>query len=467
MPKTLTVRLDRVAPEGQALGKAEGSDKLVFVPHALPGDTLEVEVVEEQPRYLRARALKVLEAAPGRVEPACPYHFKPGKIDYCGGCDWQQAAPAAQLKLKRDVVVDALRRVGKLEPPVLETLPSPQAWRYRNKVQVPFQPGPDGGVVSGFYVPGSHRLVEWDDCLVQPELSVAIVKTVKELARKFGWRMYDENHDRGWLRHLLARTNSAGEAAAVFVTRNADFPQEKEAVEELREAHPELVSVWQNVQERKTSVVLGPRWRKLAGRDRLREKVGRLALEFSPAAFLQVNTPAAELLYRTVESYLFSGAFRPNLTLDIYCGVGAIGLWISRGTPRVVGIEEIPQAVEDAYANARRLGVRNATFVAGRAEHALRKMRGQGAPRPWGAVLDPPRAGCEEGVLRYLMEKKVERIIYVSCDPATFARDAGRLSRAYDLEKVQPIDLFPQTSHVELVAKFDLKRTVTPITDEE
>ena len=457
MPEPMKIRVQRVAPEGQGIGRREGSDKVVFVPGALPGELVEAAPEGEKPRYLNARLLKVLEPAGERIEPPCPYHFKPGAARFCGGCDFQHASYAEQLRLKRSIVAECLRRIGRLDAPVEEVIPSPSPWRYRNKVQVPFRQGPEGPS-AGFYAPGTHDMIEFDDCLVQPELSVALVREVKGLARRFGWRMYDEDADRGWLRHLFVRTNSLGEASLVFVTRTGDFPQEREAVAELTRSRKEIVSVWQNVQERKTSVILGPRWRKLAGRDRMREKIGRLSLEFSPAAFLQVNTPAAEVLYRTAESLLFTGGFRPLLTLDLYCGIGAIGLWIARGTPRVIGVEEVPQAVEDAYVNARKLGVKNITFLQGRAAFALRRMRGGATPHPWGAVLDPPRSGCEKEVLSFLSSRKVDRIVYVSCDPATFARDAAVLTGSgYRLDKVQPVDLFPQTSHVELAAKFDLK----------
>lgn len=458
MMETVRIRVDRIAPEGKGIGNAEGSDKIVFVAHTLPGDRVEAAIVESKDRFSRGELLKVLAPSPSRIEPRCPYHFRPGIGDYCGGCDWQHIDYAAQLRFKRDIVLDCIKRIGKLQSVVLETLPSPEIWRYRNKVQVPFQlrPGPQM-VTAGFYMPGSHRVVEFEDCGVQPELSVAILKSVRELAAKFGWNAYDEDSGLGWLRHLYLRTNAQGEALAVLVTRTPNFPKEKEAVAELTRRHPEIKSLWQNVQEKKTSVILGPRWKKLWGRDRMSEKLGSLALEFSPGAFLQVNTRAAEVLYRTAEDFLTESGFAPALLLDVYSGVGAIALWLARKAGRVIGVEEFPQAVEDAYHNARRLKVRNVNFVLGQAETALRRMRGLDVKRPWAAVLDPPRAGCEPGVLNFLSQRRIERVVYVSCNPATFARDAQRLTASgYRLTKVQPVDLFPQTSHVELVAQFEI-----------
>lgn len=443
----------------------------------MPGDRIEAEPLGEKDQFARARLIKVVEPGPGRIPPPCPYHFVPGKLDYCGGCDWQQADYPLQLRLKRDVVVDCMRRLAKLpDTPVLDTLASPQPWRYRNKVQVPFQPGtsslsPGGGegqspsssvrvrgnIRAGFYVPGSHKIIEFDDCLVQPELSVGIVKTVRELAAQFKWPAYEEDGGRGWLRHLYIRTNSHNEALVVFVTRTSEFPRSREGVTELIKRHPQIKSVWQNVQPEKTSIILGEHWRKIWGRDRMSETIGKLTLEFLPGAFLQVNTGAAEVLYRTAEAFLLEGGFKPNLLLDVYSGVGAIALWLAPKVQRVIGVEEFAPAVKDGYHNARRLKVKNVHFVLGQAERALKTMRGMEGPRPWAAVLDPPRSGCEAPVLQFLIARKIERVIYVSCNPSTFARDAAILAKSgYKLTKVQPVDLFPQTSHVELVGIFNL-----------
>lgn len=459
----MDIRIDRIAPEGAGIGVSPGSDKIWFVPHSLPGDRLEVVAGTEKPRYGRGRIVRVLEAGAGRVEPACPHHFKPGAELYCGGCDWQHADYTAQLRLKREIVLDSLRRVAKLDCPVAETAASPEVWRYRNKVQVPFQRAPaPGHFAAGFYVPGSHRIVEFEDCLVQPELSVAVARTVKLMARELGWMAYDEGRGGGWLRHLYVRTNVFGEALIAFVTRTRDFPRREEALGALARRHPRVVSVWQNVQGLKTAVILGSVWRRLAGRERMRERLGEMSLELSPGAFLQVNTPAAELLYAWVERLLYADALQPRLVLDLYSGAGAIALWLARsageGAFNVLGVEESAQAVRDARANARRLGFGRVRFAQGRAEFELPRLRGLDEPRPWAAVLDPPRAGCEPGVLRWLCARQVERLIYVSCNPATFARDARRLAASYVLREVRPVDLFPQTSHVELAALFDLGR---------
>jgi len=213
--ETLRLKVNRMGTGGEAVGRNEASGEVVFVPHAVPGDLIEAEVFETRPRFMRARLLKVLSPGPGRVDPPCPIHFRPGgPARFCGGCDWQHLSSEAQLEAKRSIVRECLERIGRVQAEVRPTLASPEPWRYRNKVQVPFQSGPDGAPVAGFYRPWSHEVVPFEDCLVQPELSVRIVRFVVEMARRKGWAPYDEARNGGWLRHLFVRTSRDGKALA-------------------------------------------------------------------------------------------------------------------------------------------------------------------------------------------------------------------------------------------------------------
>lgn len=454
----LRVRVERMTPEGQGLGRAPGG-KVVFVPYTAPGDLVEVELARSKQGWAQGRLKAVREAGPGRIEPPCPLHFRPGKPLACGGCDWQHLAASAQLEAKRELVRDCLFRIARLREPVVEpVVPSPDPWRYRNKVLVPF--GLEGErVVAGFYAPGSHRIVDFEDCLVQPELSVRLTLAVKELARRGKWTVYDERQGRGWLRHLYVRVNREGRALAALVTRTSEFRGEEEFVAEVRSRFPEVVGLFQNTQPERTPVVLGPRWRRLWGAERLEERLGSLTLRVAPESFLQVNTPASELLYGLATEFLTQGGWRPELALDLYSGVGSIALWIAPSAGRVLGVEESRAAVADAWENARSNGVRNVRFVAGGVETQLglvRRELGNAAEGSAAAVLDPPRAGCEKAVLKALNAPSVRRVVYVSCNPATFARDADRLGKGrWRLKRVRPVDLFPQTSHVEVVGLFE------------
>ncbi|MBI5210099.1 MAG: 23S rRNA (uracil(1939)-C(5))-methyltransferase RlmD [Elusimicrobia bacterium] len=497
----LTVKVERMAPEGSGLARAEGppsrsdrsgtpapetpgagrppsrsdrsgtpapetpgagSSRIVFVPYAVPGDRLEVEVVAQKPTYLRARLRSVLEAGPGRIVPRCPIHFDPGRRGpACGGCGWQQLEYERQLEAKRGIVADALRRIGKLgQPPIEPVRASPQQWNYRNKVQIPFGRNPQskGPPLAGFFEQGTHRIVPLEDCPVQSELSVRIFRKVRDLAAKFGWSVYSQEDGRGWLRHLYVRTNAAGQALAAVVALTDAFPRREEFVAEMTAAFPEIASLYHNVQPLKTSVVLGPIWKRLAGDRGIEERIGSLRFKSSPGSFLQVNSAASEILYDETLQALTEGGKTFPTVYDIYCGVGTISLWIAGRTQSVIGIEENGEAVRNAIDNARANGIRNVRFLAGRAESVLaRAMRGGGeGPGRAAAIVDPPRSGLTPPVLRCLTARRFERLVYVSCDPATFARDAGYLLHSgFRLRRVQPVDLFPQTSHVELVALLD------------
>jgi 23S rRNA (uracil1939-C5)-methyltransferase len=455
--EVLTVTVERMAPAGDGIAKAEGSARVVFVPGAAPGDRAEVEVFETKANFARARIKKLLRAGPERVDPRCPHHAAPGRTGpFCGGCDWQHLAYEAQLARKREIVADCVRRLGKFpdaDALVRPTLAAPKPWGYRNKVQIPFGAGPR----MGFFSAGSREIVDLKECPIQPDLSFRIALSVKKQAQERGWSFYDGKTGRGWLRHLYARTNSEGRALVALVTTRQEFPDREVFAAELRAAHPEIIGIHQNVQPERTSVVLGPHWRRLWGARDLEETLGRFHFNASPGAFLQVNTPAAEVLYEEAKKAALEGGAKFPVGLDLYCGVGTLTLWLSDAFPKVLGVEENRDAVADAWRNAERNGVKNARFLAGRAEAALPRLAKE-LPEKVCAVVDPPRVGLSQPVRRFLTDRKVRRLVYVSCDPATFSRDAGFLAHSgFVLRRVQPVDLFPQTSHVELVALLDRK----------
>jgi 23S rRNA (uracil1939-C5)-methyltransferase len=287
---------------------------------------------------------------------------------------------------------------------------------------------------------------------VQPELSVRIILKVKELAAELGWRAFDEDSGRGMLRHLFVRTNGQGQALVAVVTREARLPDAEAFVSRLRAAFPEIIGIHHNVQPLRTSVILGPQWRRLWGAAAMEERLGKLSFMVSPGAFLQVNTGAAAVLYDCARQALSSGGRSFDQVLDLYCGVGTLTLWLAPAAGRIIGVEENRDAVRDAWKSAERNHVRNARFTGGRAESVLPRLFREGLDGPLAVVVDPPRAGLTVPVLRFLTRPSVRRVVYVSCDPATFARDAGYLCKSgFSLSQVQPVDLFPQTSHVELV----------------
>jgi 23S rRNA (uracil1939-C5)-methyltransferase len=452
--ETLALGGDAVARAGPPGGRRQA----VFVPYAAPGDKVRVERWEERPTYARAWVQEVLAPSADRADPPCPYFFKPGAAPetVCGGCDWQHLRYEAQARAKRQLLIDAFQRIGRIaRPAVEETRAAPEAWRYRNKVQVPFV-SRGGGTLAGFYAPNTHRVVPFQDCLIQSEDSVRVIHAVREWADRHGIAVYDADTDQGWLRHLLVRTNSQGEALVALVTRTAAFPDAVAFAEFLTQHCPAVKSIFQNVNMKRGNVILGPEWRHLHGRRYLQETLLGLKFRLSPGSFFQVNHAMAETLYRQVEAFVDPAP--DDSILELYAGVGAIAQLLARRARRVWGVEENPQAVADAVQSAQWNGLRNVRFIQGRCEAVLAQGRfNQRAGDVMNAVvLDPPRAGCDPAVLRRAFRLAPRRIVYVSCDPATLARDARYMATGgYHLKRAVPVDLFPQTAHVESVSLFE------------
>lgn len=367
------------------------------------------------------------------------------------GCTLQHATYEAQLRYKEEFVRDALRRLARIPaPPVLPIRGAEEPWRYRNKVQMVVG-GVPGALQVGYYARGTHTLVPVADCLLAPEEFAALIAEAEKLFAAFGLAPYDEARRTGFVRHLVLRKSLAyGELMLVVVTARREFPQGKAFARELVRRFPRLVSVWQNVQPRPTNVVFGDEARLLYGREALRERLGELELDVTYRSFLQVNTRQAETLYREVEAL---GDFRPeDEVYEAYSGIGSLSLWLARAVRRVVGVEVVAEAVRDARENARRNGIANAEFHLGRAEEVFPRWAEQGR-RADVVVVNPPRKGMPPEMIRAAAALSPRSVVYVSCNPATLARDVARFrEHGFVLHVVRPVDLFPQTGHVESVA---------------
>jgi 23S rRNA (uracil1939-C5)-methyltransferase len=326
-------------------------------------------------------------------------------------------------------------------------------WRYRNKVQQPVGWDPAARrMISGFYAAGSHDIIPIDDCLVEPELSVKIINRARALLEEHGLRAYNPRTHEGWIRHLWARTSQEGRLMLVFVTRGREFPQESKIIPALMHEFPQLAGIHQNVNPARTNVILGREWRRIFGQDYLEERLGALRFRLSPAAFFQVNSPQAEVLYDVVKGMAGSG----ERLLDLYTGVGTIALWLAGRFGEVGGVEEVPAAIRDAETNAELNGIGNARFMARSVEAFLGGLARDPRHRLT-VVVDPPRAGCTPSVLKSLAALRPATLIYVSCDPGTLARDLALLTPAgYRVQEVQPVDLFPHTPHIETAVKLAL-----------
>ena len=432
----LELTIDGVTLEGAGIGRVDGF--ALFVPGALARERVRVHVIKVTPSYAVGKLLEVVEPSPHRVEPLCPVY------DKCGGCVFGHVSYAEELRIKERQVADALTRLGGLsEVPLRPIVGMDGPERYRNKGAFPYGMT-DSGPAFGFYAPRSHRLVPVKDCCIEQEKVCRAVAAVKAWADKFHIEPYDERTGKGCLRHAVARVTKSGELMAVVVTRG-ELPHTKDLIDALSFA----ASVYWNRNDRNTNVIFGGRFTLLSGRPTLRETLCGLDFEVSPRSFLQVNPIQTEKLYGAALELL---APQPTETVaDVYCGIGTISLLLAKRAGHVVGIEVVPEAVENAKANADRNGIENASFLCAPAEEALPKLVAEGQTIDC-LTVDPPRKGCDPQVIDAILASGARRMVYISCNPATLARDVKRLTAGgFTVEAVQPVDMFPRCGHVETV----------------
>ncbi|MFD0589952.1 23S rRNA (uracil(1939)-C(5))-methyltransferase RlmD [Paenibacillus sp. GCM10027627] len=481
----VTLDLIGLTHDGEGVGRADGFT--LFVQGGLPGEKARVRVMKTKKQYGYAKLEKLEQVSPDRVEPPCDIYKE------CGGCQLQHFDYEAQLEWKRQHVVDNLVRIGKLKVAgeggaasatvqggtdsaisegridsanaegkgavtdgeaaadiiVHPTVGMDNPWRYRNKAAVPVGTAGDGGqLAAGFYARSSHRIIDMDDCLIQHDRNDEVVRVVKRVAKELRIQPYDEATGTGLLRHIMARTGVVtGELMVVLVTNGKRLPRQPEWIEHLRAALPGLKSIVQNVNERNTNAIFGDETRVLWGSDVIYDELDGIRFAISARSFYQVNPSQTVALYRkAVEYAALSGKER---VIDAYCGIGSISLFLARKAGHVYGVEIVPEAIEDAKRNAELNGIENTTFEAGPAEVVMPRWRKEGIEADI-IVVDPPRKGCDPALLDTILELQPERVVYVSCNPSTLARDLRILEDGgYRTVEVTPVDMFPHTTHVE------------------
>ncbi len=436
----LTLDIERLGGEA---GIAHADGLTVFVQNALPGEMVRAQIQKVAKTHAFGKTFEVVISSPERAVPPCP-HF-----DKCGGCACQHMTYALSLEMKRTQVQDAFQRIGGIAIDVPPVLGMDDPWHYRNKTTLPVG-GTSAAPQIGFFAPRSHRIIDIDTCLIAKSESDTVGRVVRLWMQKFSIAPYQEESRVGIVRHVMSRVSKAGEVMAVLVATTDHLPHQAELIAMLRAALPGLVSVCLNVNKRADNVILGDSFRVLYGTERLNDTLCGLRFSLSPLSFFQINPTQTEVLYQT--ALAFAGLTGDELVADLYCGAGTISLMLAQKARQVIGIEIVPDAIHDAQQNAINNGIPNAEFHAGAAEELLPKLVEQGL-RLDVIVLDPPRKGLEPPVIAAILAAAPQRIVYVSCDPATQARDVKMLAEGgYTLQKVQPVDMFCHTAHVENVA---------------
>lgn len=440
----IPLAIEALSSDGNGVGHFEG--QAVFVPFSAAGDVLRVKVVKVCKSYAFGIIEEILTPGEGRIVPDCPIFGK------CGGCSLRHLSYETELAEKQRFVQDAMQRIGGLHLPVQPILPAPCAERYRNKVQYPLFRAPDGSVCAGFYAGRSHRPVPCADCRLQPALLNRIAQTVCALLTQYHVPVYDEQTHRGLVRHLYLRHAVTTDRVMVCLVCNGQRLPHAEAIcTALRERYPEIETIVLNINTRRTNVITGDKNSVLFGSGVLPDTMSGVPVALDPLSFYQVNTRGAEQLYAVAAQ--FAAPEEKDTLLDLYCGAGTIGLSVMKraGCARLIGVEIVPEAVESARRSAAEMGLENTEFLCADAGTAAQKLAGQGLS-PDIIMLDPPRKGCDAATIDAVCAMEPRRIVMVSCNPATAARDIALLAgKGYVPQKVQPVDMFPRTRHVEMV----------------
>ena len=444
----IDVTFEDLTHEGDGVAKVDGYP--LFIPYGLPGEKAKVKVVKTRKNFGFGKLIELYEESEHRTTPPCDIFFQ------CGGCQLQHMTYERQLEMKQKQVKDVMRKIAHLpDVPVHPTIGMENPWDYRNKVSIPVGKR-DGKVITGFYQKRSHNIIDMDSCPVQHPQNDKLIQEMANLFEELHIEPYDENTHRGVIRHVIVRTGQhTNEMMVILVTNTKELPKKKELSEKIQEIDPDVKSIIHNVNTKKTNVIMGPESKTIWGSDTITDRIDDLEFQIGAPSFYQINPLQTEKLYaKTLEYAQLSGN---ETVIDAYCGIGTISLFLAQHAKKVYGVEVVRQAIDNAKDNAKHNRLTNTEFYVGQAEKVMPWWHAQGL-RPDVIVVDPPRKGCDEELLDAMVGMNPDRIVYVSCNPSTLARDLKILDEAgYETKQIQPVDMFPQSSHVECVALIELK----------
>ncbi len=439
--KIYDVEVTGITHEG--LGVAKVDNFPIFIKNALPGESINVKVIAIKKNFAVGKVLEIYKENEFRVEPKCPIYHE------CGGCNLQHLSYFGQLQIKTNMVKETLKRIGNIKTTVHECIGMENSWKYRNKTQVPFGLN-NNEVVAGFYKQNTHDIIDMESCDIQDKTTDEIINYIKKLSKKYHLIPYDELTHSGNLRHIIVRFGFVtNEYMVTFVIKENTINNEKELINELTIKFPMIKSIILNINNQKTNTIMGDKTKVLYGEEYIYDLIGDVKFAISSSSFYQVNPVQTKKLYDKVLEY---AKLKGNETIiDAYCGIGTIGLYLSKKAKAIYGVEIVAKAIEDAKLNAQLNHFTNAHYEVGKAEVIIKKWQEENIEADV-IIIDPPRKGCDEALLNTIIEMKIPKIVYVSCDPATLARDLKVLTENnYEVIEVQPVDMFPQTTHVECV----------------
>jgi 23S rRNA (uracil1939-C5)-methyltransferase len=440
----IEIEITGTTHDGSGVGRYE--DFVVFVPACAEGETVKVHILNVKKNLAFAKLIEIIKPSTKRINPDCPVYLK------CGGCVFRHISYDEELRVKYQRVGDTLKKIGGLDVFPEEILGSAEIEGYRNKAQYPVGYDTDGKVTAGFFAAHSHRIVSCLSCKLQPPIFEEILKTVVKWMNENLIAPYIEQTGKGIVRHVFIRRAPATKQTVVCLVINGSansLPCTDMLIASLKAVSADITGIALNINTERTNVIMGRKCVTLYGSDRITDILGGIKYEISPLSFYQVNSAQAARLYSIARN--FAGLTRDNTLLDMYCGAGTIGLFMAQDVKTVVGVEVVPQAVDDAKRNAAINGISNAELICADAGEAAKRLLSEGI-RPDVVVLDPPRKGCDALTIDSVVAMEPERVVYVSCDPATLARDLKIFSqKGYKCERVKAVDLFPRTEHVETV----------------
>ncbi len=445
--KEYVIEIYDIGEDGEGIGRIE--DFVVFVDKALPGEKVLIKLIKVKKSYGYGKLLSVLDKSPFRTKPVCEVFKR------CGGCSLQHLEYSEQLKFKTKKVKDSLERIGGFSGiEVLDTIGMEKPYNYRNKAQFPVGISKDG-LSFGFYAPRSHNIINISKCFIQNEINEKIISAVKGFMLKYNIPPYDEQLHEGVIRHIVTRTAVfTKEIMVCIVIKGKTLPKSDFLVEELLKIKG-VTSILLNYNNAKTNVIMGNKIDTLYGKAFIEDYIGEFKFEISPFSFFQVNPVQTQILYRT--AFDFAGLTGTETVIDAYCGIGTISLFVSRKAKKVIGVEVVSEAVSDARRNALINGVSNVEFIIGKAEEVIPDLWESHGVKPDVIFLDPPRKGCDARLIDTLLRSSTSKIVYVSCNPSTLARDLRLLSDKYSVVRVQPVDMFCMTAHVETICLLSRK----------